>query len=571
VKLLSQEHAQLVEQAIRAAQAAGELPEFEIPTIEVQPTKRAEHGDYTVPIAMRLSKPTRLNPFEIATRIARYIPSADFVGAVEVIHPGYINFRLSDAWLKAQVEQIIAEGDALFALDIGKGKRAQVEFVSANPTGPLHVGRSRGAMVGDAIARLLEAAGYDVEREYYFNNAGVQMRNLGNSLRIRYLQALNLPVEIPAADDQTFYQGEYLIDFAKDLIAERGNTLVEEDWKPFKEYAEQKLFEIVKATLRRVDIHHDHFFNENSLYESGAVWDVLKQLESGGYIYEARFRENADEAEREKAKNYAPAKWFRSTMLGDKEDRVMVKSDGNPTYALPDIAYHVNKLERGFDLLVNILGSDHLTEYQVVQYGLRAIGKDPSPIRVIILQLVRAVRNGKEVKMSTRRGDYDTLDDLIDLTSADAVRYLLLARSPDSHLDFDLDLAVKQSNENPVYYIQNAHVRCAGIFREAKARGLSDEGADVSLIGADELRFMRKAMELGEIIAQSAKDLEPHRLAFYAQELAAIFHPVYDSVRALHGEVPPDLAKARLRFYRAAQVVFKRALRLMGMTAPETM
>jgi arginyl-tRNA synthetase len=574
LKPLPQQFATLVEQAIRTAQAAGDLPEFDIPTIEVRPPKRADQGDYAAAIAMQLAKPAKLNPFHIATQIANHLPKADFVGAVEVVHPGFINFRLSEDWLRTQVEAIIAEGDQLFQLDIGKGKRAQVEFVSANPTGPLHVGRSRGAMVGDTIARVLEAAGYNVEREYYFNNAGVQMMNLGNSLRIRYLEALGLPVEIPDPDDKTFYQGAYLIDFAKDLITEHGKEWVEEDWKPFKEYAENKMFKQIRATLERVDIRHDVYFNENSLYDDCSVENTLKRLDKAGYIYRAEKSENpgdqkSNEPEEEAGKGVAS--WFRSTALGDAKDRVVVKSNGDPTYTLPDIAYHANKIERGFDLLVNILGADHGAQYKVVQCGVTALGYDPSIIHVILLQLVKMIRDGVEVKMSTRAGDYDTLDDLIDQTSPDVVRYMLLARSPDSHLNFDLDLAVKQSNENPVYYIQNAYVRCAGIFREAEARGVTDEGADVSLLGEEELRFIRKALELGEQIELAANDLEPHKIAFYAHELAGVFHPIYDEVRALHGDVQPDVTKARLRFYRAAQVVFKRVLRLMGMTTPERM
>jgi len=571
LKLLPHEHARLVEQAIAAAQKAGELPVFEVPTIEIRPPKKAEQGDYACAVAMQLAKPTGKNPFDIATIIANYLPKADFVGSVEVLKPGFINFRLDEAWLKSQVENIVNEGEAVFALDLGKGKRAQVEFVSANPTGPLHVGRSRGAMVGDTMARILEAAGYSIEREYYFNNAGVQMTNLGNSMKIRYLEALKLPVQVPDEKDKTFYQGEYLKDFAADLVLEKGDAWKDEDWKPFKEYAENRMFEIIKATLKRVNIQHDVFFNENSLYDSGTVWETLAALEKAGLIYESAARENASPEEIEKSKNLAPAKWFRSTKFGDEEDRVVVKSDGFPTYALPDIAYHINKINRGFDILVNILGADHGTEYKVVQYGLKALGYDPSKVHVVIIQLVRMIRDGVEMKMSTRRGDIETLDDLIDQTSPDVVRYILLARSADSHLNFDLDMAVKQSNDNPVYYIQNAHVRCAGIFREAEARGLTDEGADLSLLGAAELRFIRKALELGEVIDLSAKTLEPHRIAFYAHELAATFHPIYDEVRALHGDVPADVAKARLRFYRAAQVIFKRALTLMGMSAPERM
>jgi arginyl-tRNA synthetase len=575
LKLLPHELAESVTQGIQSAQTAGELPAFAIPAIDVRPPKKADQGDYACAVAMQLAKTTGRDPFEVATVIAKHLPKTDLIGGVEVARPGFINFRLSESWLKARTETIIAEGAALFQLTIGVGKRAQVEFVSANPTGPLHVGRSRGAMVGDTIARILEAAGYDVEREYYFNNAGVQMVNLGNSLRVRYLDALGLPVEIPASDDKTFYQGEYLKDFALELIAEKGKALVEADWKPFKEYAEQKMFAIIKGTLKRVDVRHDVYFNENSLYEDGSVEKTLARLDKAGYVYRAEKSENPGDPKKTRAtKDYEGkgiATWFRSSALGDEEDRVLVKSDGNPTYTLPDIAYHLNKIERGFDLLVNILGADHGAQYKVVQYGVKALGYDPSIINVIIIQLVKMVRDGKEVKMSTRSGDYDTLDDLIDQTSPDVVRYMLLARSADSHLNFDLDLAVKQSNENPVYYIQNAYVRCAGIFREAEARGLSDEGADLSLLGDAELRFIRKALELGEVIEVSAKSLEPHKIAFYAYELAGVFHPIYDEVRALHGDVPPDVARARLRFYRAAQVVFKRVLDLMGMSAPERM
>jgi arginyl-tRNA synthetase len=582
VKLVPHELAQLVKQAAHSAQTAGELPAFEMPAIEVRPPKKAEQGDYACAMAMQLAKPTGRNPFDVATIIAKHLPQSELVGSVEVVKPGFINIRLSETWLKSQVEAIIGEGEKLFQLDIGKGKRAQVEFVSANPTGPLHIGRSRGAMVGDTIARILEAAGYNVEREYYFNNAGVQMTNLGNSMRVRYLEALDLPVEIPAADDKTFYQGEYLKDFAQDLISEKGNTLVDADWLPFKEYAEQKMFAIIKETLKRVNVRHDVFFNENSLYDTGAVMQTLDRLDKAGYVYRAAVSENPGDQKPgetdEEAAGKGVATWFRSTALGDAKDRVLVKSDGNPTYTLPDIAYHLNKIERGFDLLVNILGADHGSQYKVVQCGVKALGYDPSIINVIMIQLVRAVRIDPETgarieikKMSTRSGDYDTLDDLIDLTSADVVRYLLLARSPDSQLDFDLDLAVKQSNENPVYYIQNAYVRCAGIFREAAARGLTDEGADLSLLGEAEMRFIRKALELGEVIELSATGLEPHKIAFYALELASVFHPIYDEVRALHGDVPAELATARLRFYRSAQTIFKRVLDLMGMSAPERM
>lgn len=567
--VLASAHAQLIEQAIRAAQAANDLPAFAIPDFEIKPPKRPEQGDYAASIALQLAKPAGMKPLDVAQMIVKHLPPAAFVAAVEVVPPGFINFRLSDDWLRQQVEAIIAAGERLYQLEMGAGKRAQVEFVSANPTGPLHIGRSRGAIVGDSIARILEAAGYTVEREYYFNNAGMQMQNLGNSLRIRYLQQLGQPVEIPEGGN--FYQGEYLIDFARQLVAEQGDAWIGYDWQPFKQYAEQKMFENIRATLKRIDIEHDVFFNENSLFDNGAIWEVLQDLERRGYVYRAAEWEGASDEEKAKAAGREPATWFRCSQFGIEKDHVLVKSDGTPTYTLPDIAYHKDKLARGFDVAVNILGADHFVQHQVVKAGIRALGLDESRIHVIIMQFVRLIRQGKEVKMSTRRGDYETLDDLIDETSADAVRYLLLARSPDSRLDFDLDLAVAQNNENPVYYIQNAHVRCAGIFRQTAEAGIRDLDVDLSRLGADELRFIRKALELGDVIEFSAQHFEPHKIAFYAHELAGVFHPIYDNVRVLSEDVPPEVAQARLRFYRAAQVVFKRVLTLMGMNAPEYM
>jgi arginyl-tRNA synthetase len=571
LKLLHHELARLIHEAITAAQTAGDLTQFDIPELEVRPSKRADQGDYNVAV-MPLAKPAKMNPFEIAKQITLHFQKPDFLAVVEVAPPGYINFRLDEAWLRQQVETIVSEGDNLFALDLGAGKRAQVEFVSANPTAPLHIGRSRGAVVGDTMARLLEAAGFAVEREYYFNNAGAQMRNLGNSLRIRYLEALGQSIQLSEDDLKTFYQGDYLKGFAQQLVAEVGDSWREKDWQAFKQYAEVRMFEMIRQTLARIDIHHDIFFNENSLYDSGAIWETLKALGERGYIYKAVLPENADQEDIEEAgAGKGEATWFRSTRFGDSKDRVLVKSSGEPTYTLPDIAYHQNKLARGFDLCVNVLGADHYIQHQVVKYGIAALGLDPSPIRVILLQLVSLMRGGEILRMSSRAGNFETLDDLIDQTSPDAVRYLLLNRSTDSDMVFDLDLAVKQSNENPVYYIQYAHVRCAGIFREAAARGVTDHGADLSHLGEAELRFLRKVLELGEVIELSVHHMEPHRIAFYALELANLFHPVFDNVRVLHSEVLPEVAKARLRFFRAAQVVLRRTLRLMGMSAPEVM
>lgn len=574
MKLVNKELEKAIATAIRRAQAAAELPEFEIPYIPVSPPRRAGQGDLSYP-AMGLAKLARRKPIEIANLIKEKLPALEFCCAVDVAPPGFINCFIADEYLRRQVDNIIAEGESLFQLDVGAGRKAQVEFVSANPSGPVTIGHTRGAVIGDAMARLLDAAGYAVQREYYYNNAGEQMVKLGESLRLRYLQQLGERVDLQAGH----YQGEYLVDVAAELAAEQGDALRKESWEYFRDAAEARMFAWIERSLASIDIEHDAFYNETSLFESGKIWQALDKMRENGHIYEAAFWEGADDDEIAdvSAKGYQPATWFRSTTFGDEKDRVMVKSDGVPTYTLPDIAYHRDKLERGFAVAVNVLGTDHFSQAQVVKHGLRALGMDPAPIHVIFNQMVRAVRWNEEsgeyeaVKQSKRAGDFDTLDDLVEMTSADAVRYHMLARSPNSQLDFDVDQVVRQSNENPVYYIQNAYVRCAGIFREARERGMDDAGADLSLLCEDELKFIRKALELGNVIEQAVVNYEPHKIAFFAHELAAVFHPIYDRVRVLHSEVPLETAKARLRFYRAAAVVFQRLLRLMGMSAPERM
>ena len=571
MKQLNKEVEKLIQQAISSAQSNGDLPEFDVPKIPVNPPKREGQGDLAYP-SMGLAKMARKKPLDIADAIAEHLPKADFVGKVEVVPPGYINFFISEEFLKHQVDTIIVEGENFFQLDIGTGKTAQVEFVSANPSGPITIGHTRNAIVGDAMARLLEAAGYSVQREYYFNNAGNQMIILGTSLMLRYQQELGMQVDFP--DDH--YQGTYLIEIAQELVQEYGDSLKDKGWEYFKDIAEERMFDWIKESLASIDISHDAFFNETSLFENEAIWEVLDIMKQNGYIYEGTYWEGETEEKIAEIieKGYESATWFRSSKFGDEKDRVMLKSDGVPTYTLPDIAYHRDKLNRNFDTAVNVLGSDHFTEAQVVRNGIHALGMNPDPIHVIFIQMVRAVRLNSEtgeyeaVKQSKRAGNFDTLDDLVEMTSADAVRYHMLARSPNSQLDFDVDEVVKQSNENPVYYIQNAHVRCAGIFREAEERGLTDENADLSLLGEEELKFIRKALELGNIIEQAVENYEPHKIAFFAQEVASVFHPIYDKVRVLHSDVPEDVAKARLRFYRAAQVVFYRLAPINGYVCP---
>lgn len=538
--------------AIRTAQQAGALPAFDLPDLKVMRSDKPGAGDYATPAAMQLARLARMKPDDIAQAIVEHFPPVKYLESVQRTG-GFINFWLSASWLQQQVDEIIAGGDRFADLDEFKGQRAQVECVSANPTGPVTVGRVRGGVMGDTLARLLRAAGYAVEMEYYFNNAGRQMRVLGESVRARYLDQLGLPSEFPADG----YQGEYIREIAADLVAAHGESLQRDSWEVFKDHAESQIFEMIRDSLRRVNIVFDSFFNENSLYESGAVDQVIAALREGGYAYDQD-----------------GAVWFKTTTLGMDQDKVLVKTGGEPTYRTPDIAYHINKLERGFDLAVNILGADHIEEFPDVAAGLRVLGYDDGKVKVIIHQFVTLSEGGETKRMSTRKGEFVTLDELVDDVGADAVRYFMLARSPSSHMDFDLELARKQSNENPVYYIQNAHVRCASIARKAQAEhSLTHEGGDASLLtDPRELALIKKLIELPEVVEMCVQELEPHRLAFWAhEELARTFHPIYEDIRALHSDVPQDLARARLKLYAAARIVFKRTLDLMGMSAPEQM
>jgi arginyl-tRNA synthetase len=564
-------------QAVRAAQEADALPAFDVPTLAVERPKKREHGDYASPTGMQLARLAGLAPLEVAGVLVAHFPETDYLSEISVAPNGFINFRLSDDWLRAQVDAILEAGSAFADLPLNIGRRAQVECVSANPTGPLTVGRVRGGVIGDTLARLLSATGYRVELEYYFNNAGRQMRVLGESLRARYLERLGRPSEFPPDG----YQGDYLYDIAARLIEERSDALAEEeDVAPFTDFAEAEIFESIRSSLKRINIVFDYYFNENSLYESGAVWETLDRLEADGWVYRAvrpEADQDADAApdadELEAIGGDGVAVWLKTRQLrGTKRDRALVKSSGEPTYRLPDIAYHINKLERGFDLAVNILGADHIEEFKDVKAGLRALGYDDGKVQVIIHQFVTLTQSGQTVRMSTRKGEFVTLDELVDEVGPDAVRFFMLYRSADSHMDFDLDLAKEQSNENPVYYIQNAHVRCAGIARVAEERGVSMDGSDISLLtDPRELALLRKMIELPEVVEYAVSNLAPHHLAFYAVELARVFHPTYDEVRALHQDVPLDVAKARLRLFAAARIVFARALELMGMSAPDVM
>jgi len=545
-----------VKQAIQRAQKAGELPDVALPDVRIEQPRHKHHGDYATPTALELARPARMSPLKIAQAIAAQLADLDYGIQAEVSPPGFINFRLADAWLQGLVERILSEGDLFGRVDVGQGKRAQVEFVSANPTGPITLGRTRGGVIGDTLARILEAAGYVVVREYYYNDAGRQIDLLGESVQVRYRQLLGHQVDL--SDEH--YQGQYLVDIAQRLIDAHGDRLLAQDPSFFADYAKTIIMDGQRSSLKRINIVHDVYTNENELYTSGRVWETLETLRQKGHVYQT------DDG----------AQWFRTTALGLEHDRVLVRSlDGQPTYRLPDIAYHVHKAQQGFDLVIDIFGPDHHAVAPEVLLGVQALGYDVEFVYTLLHQTVSLVREGQAVKMSTRQGEYLTLDELIAEVGADPIRYFMLARSNDSLVEFDLDLARERSDQNPVYYIQNAHVRCAGILRKWLEAGFSVEMAETAdlslLVHANELDFLRQAHRLPEVIALAATRFEPHHLAFYAYELASAFHPAYEVCRVLPPDVPEPLRLARFRFYLAAKTLFARVLGLMGMTAPEVM
>lgn len=545
--------AEAIQAGILAAQAAGALPAFTLPEVRIERPRDLAYGDYATPVAMPLARVARLAPLKIAQAIANHLPPLAAIQEVTVAPPGFINLRLSPTWLQAQVAHILHE-DNYGSFNLGQGQKVQVECVSANPTGPIHIGRTRGGVMGDTLARVMRALGYEVILEYYYNDAGRQVTLLGESTKIRYQQLLGQSVDLR----EEHYKGEYIQDIAQELLDQHGATLLDQPADYFADYAKQRISASQRESLKRINIEFDVYYREQSLYETGRVWQALESLQERGYVYEKE-----------------GARWFRTTDFGDEKDRVLVKSTGEPTYRMPDMAYHWHKAQRGFDMVVDIFGPDHHATAPQVLMGVRALGYNPDFVRTVLHQIVYLYRGGQPVKMSTRAGEFVTLDELVTAVGADPIRYFMISRSGNSPIDFDLDLAVEHSDKNPVFYIQNAHVRCAGIFRKWAEAGLpmaAEDSADLSLLTHEkELGFLRKALELSEVLETISITQEPHHIAFYAYELAAVFHPTYEACRVLSDDVPADLRLARLHFYRAAQKLFAHVLALMGMSAPEVM
>jgi len=546
---------ELLTQAVNEAQEQGKLPLVSLPPVTVEHPQNAEHGDYASSLSLKLARVTSVKPMAIAGNIAGSIVPGPEIDTVRVVPPGFINFTLKADWLTAQVDSILQAGDAYGDIDLGEGRRVQIEFVSVNPTGPLHVGHGRGAILGSVLAGVLTAASYSVEKEYYINDAGAQTRAFARSLYARYQQELGVSAEMPADG----YVGSYMVELAKEIIAKEGDrflTLPEpEAVSGLGQLGLDRMIEQIRADLEALGVTFDVWFSEQSLYDGGQYEKVKSILEEGGYI-----------AEKE------GATWFISTALGEDKDNVIVRGDGSPTYFAADIAYHYNKFaERRFDRVIDIWGADHQGHVSRMKAVLGAFGVDPERLGIIIAQLVTLRRGDELVRISKRSGDIITLREVVDEVGADACRFFFLSRSADSQMDFDLELAKKQSADNPVYYVQYAHARIASILRLAQERGIDFHDGDVSLLTTEpELSLIRKMLLLPEIIEAVVSTLEPHHLAYYAQELATVFHGFYTQCRVVsrHDEV---LSKARLKLVAAAKLVLARTLHLMGMTAPEMM
>lgn len=556
-------------ESINAAAVAGDLPTVSMTAPEMLRPNRPEHGDYSTNIAMVLAAAVKketgekANPRQIAQTIADRIPKNGLIGEVELAGPGFINLRLSESWLQQQVKAIIAAGDSFGNIERGVGQRWQIEFVSANPTGPLHFGGARNAVLGDAISNVLEAAGYEVQREFYVNDAGTQMQLYVETLYARYLQHFGREADIPAEG----YKGAYMVEYAARLAAEHGDRFLNMDrdaaLAAIRPLGRAIVLEDLQNELGLIGVNFDRWFSEQSLYDDGAVEDVLSMLSEKGEIVE---RDGAQ--------------WFRASNYPKNEkDEVVVRSTGAPTYFASDIAYHYNKfILRGFDKVINVWAVDHQGHVSRMRAVMAALGLDPERLTILLYNLVKLMRNGQEVKMSKRSGDFLTLREVAEEVGGDAVRFMLLTRGPESSIDFDLDLAVAESNENPVYYVQYSHARICSILAKAAAEGVLpaggldnvDEGVTALLIHPSELDLIRKILELEEQIDLAVDKLSPHNLTHYAMDLARTFTAFYRDCRVVDPD-HLDLSHARLLLSLAARTALARVLRLMGMTAPESM
>lgn len=527
----------------------------EIGFVEIDRPANLEHGDYATNLPLRLTKQFKNNPMVIADQIVSEWPETDFVSDVSVAAPGFINFKLDDQWLQNRVTQIIEDGSCFGNNTVNDAKHVMIEFVSVNPTGPVHVGHARGAVIGSSLANIMSAAGYHVTREYYINDAGNQMQLFFESVLARYRELLGISFALPEGG----YQGDYIKDVAELVHSEFGDSLIDnpEAINEMAQFSTDTMLNAISDDLCELRVEFDNWFSEKSLFGSDEYTDTIGELESKSYL-----------------KEMDSALWFVSTMLEEEKDNVIVKSTGEPTYFASDIAYHRNKFKtRGFDQVIDIWGADHQGHISRLKAAMRALDIDDSKLKILISQMVTLKQGDEIVKASKRTGDFVTVKELVEEVGSDACRYFFLTRSASSQMEFDMELAKKTSNENPVYYIQYAHARIKNILALASDNEIDWYQADLSLLNnIHELNLIKALMRLPEVIYQVADSLEPHHMPHYALELASYAHAFYEHCRVISSN-PDDeaITKARLRLIEAAQVVFEKSLNLMGMDAPDRM
>ena len=518
--------------------------------VVVEKSSNPDFGDFSTNIALSLAKQLKNNPIKIAEKIGGLLKyDNNIIAKYSVSKPGFLNFHISDNYYQKTIKNIISESEAYGRTSFGKNKTANVEFVSANPTGPLTVGHGRQAVLGDTIANILEWHSYTVTREYYYNDAGRQMRILGESVAARYFNLIGKEYDFP--DDG--YKGEYIVSIANEIKNAHGKEL-EKDSTVFRKEAEKVIFNNIKKTLNSIGIIHDVFSNEKTYYDNGSIDTLVKELTNKNLIYKSD-----------------GAVWFKATDLGLKKDRVYYKSSGEATYRLPDTAYHRHKLDRSFDLVVDIFGADHADAYPDVIAALDALDVNTDPIKVLIHQFVTLLKSGEKVKMSTRKANFVTLDELIHEVGGDVVRYFFIMRSMNSHLNFDLDLAADQSEKNPVYYIQYAHARISNIINNGKSNNLSVDGEfDTSLlIHKSEISLIKSLNEFPETMIKVLDNLEPQVIANYLHTIAAEFHKFYAKCRVITDDI--ELTKSRLHLIKSVKIILGNGLKILGIQAPEKM
>ena len=544
---------QIIHDALDKAQQAGELELSSFPEIVVEKPKDEKMGDFSTNIAMTLARSERKSPKVIAESVARYLKVGELSQA-EVAGPGFINIKMSPEFFLERLRNAVKQGEDFGKSDSGQGIKILIEFVSANPTGPLHVGHGRGAAVGDALARILKKAGYDLSTEYYVNDVGNQMNFLGRSTWLRYRELMGETIEFP----EDHYQGDYIKDIAREIIDQNGDEFLN---KPeaactpfFRKSAKDHILKGIEKDLSTFRVSFDKWFSEESLYENKSVEKAVDWLRTQGHIYEKD-----------------GAVWLKSSAFNDDKDRVIVKQTGEKTYFCSDIAYHQNKINRGFKKIINLMGADHHGYVPRMEAVLEAMGYDKKIFKILLIQFVSLLRAGEKVSMSTRSGEFETLADVVSEVGVDAARYFFLMRSSDTHLDFDLELAKKETPDNPVFYIQYAHARICSIFRTAEEKGVMwDRSVDLSLLSEEEeLAIIQTILAFPEIVEKSAKALEVHRISHYLLDLVSRFHGYYSRYRVISDDKP--LTQARLFLLDALRITIRNGFELMGISSPEKM